>query len=77
MKRCIVRRKADGLYLAKWREWVTDPQKARIFTNVGHAKNSLIYVPYRIGFVAKDRARERKVMWDALYEEVPISFSFA
>ncbi len=48
MSACIIRRKSDGLYRsrtkdswAKNRHWVKDIKKARIFTNVGYAKNSL------------------------------------
>ncbi len=48
MSACIIRRKSDGLYRSRstyyWNEkklWTDNVKKARIYTNVGHAKNSL------------------------------------
>ena len=48
MSACIIRRRSDGLYRSRvkawWSEnkhWTDDIKKARIFTNVGHAKVSL------------------------------------
>jgi len=87
MKRCLVRRRADGLYLgpgARHTKWVADPNKARIFTQSGHARNALSpYIPasrYKVAIPGegyeiwdlryKAASAERKRQFDELYEIV-------
>lgn len=80
MKRTIylLRRKADGKFLrrklSRWNpesSWIDDPNKARVFTNSGHARNAIgggwNYRESRLQRSIRTRAE-----FDALYEIVEI-----